>query len=169
MWGWLLTKLPEAVLSLYVYGILITGIVLTLFTFVMSNVPGINLILKPFSQYIILIKILAVVLLLSGMYLKGAYDTELMYRDMVKDLKVKIQQAEIKSLEINTNIDKKVTKEYEVIKDVQVVVKEKIVKVKEVINAQCKVHPEAINILNFVVRNKLEDPNKDKVLEDTKE
>lgn len=169
MWEWLLTKLPETVLAFYVYGILLSGIVLTIVTFVLNNVPGINLILKPFTQYIILIKILSVILLLGGMYLKGAYDTELMYRDKVKDLKIKIQQAEIQSLEINTDIDQKITKDYEVIKDVQVVVKEKIVKVKEIINAQCKVHPEAINILNFVVKNKLEDPNKDKILEDTKE
>lgn len=169
MWEWLLTKLPESVLAFYVYGVLLSGIVLTLITFVLNNLPGVNLILKPVAQYIVLIKILAVVLLLGGMYLKGAYDTELMYRDKVKDLKIKIKQAEVESLEINVDIDRKIDKEYVVIKDVQVVVQEKIVKVREVINAQCKVHPEAINILNYVIRNKLEDPDKRKVLEETKE
>ena len=169
MWEWLLTKLPESVLAFYVYGVLLSGIVLTLITFVLNNVPGINIILKLFTQYIILIKILSVILLLGGMYLKGAYDTELMYRDKVKDLKLKIQEAEIESLEINADIDHKIDKEYVVIKDVQVVVQEKIVKVKEIINAQCKVHPEAINILNYVIKNKLEDPNKNKALEETKE
>ena len=67
----------------------------------------------------------------------------------------KIKVAEAKSAQANEDLAKKTQEKTKVVKEVQVVIKEKIVKVASKIDADCKVDPEAIEIINDAAKNQV--------------
>jgi hypothetical protein len=88
------------------------------------------------------------VLLCAGLFFKGGYVNELAWRAKVADLEEKVKASEEKSKEANVQIKTKVVEKIKVVKQVQVVVQERIVKDTAKIDADCKVAPEAVSILN---------------------
>jgi len=101
-----------------------------------------------FSSYTNLLKPIGIVLLCAGLFFKGGYVNELAWRAKVADLEEKVKVSEEKSKEANTQIKTKIVEKIKVVKQVQVVIKERIVKDTAKIDAECKVAPEAVSILN---------------------
>lgn len=101
-----------------------------------------------YGTYAKILKPIGIVLLCVGLFFKGGYVNELAWRAKVADLEEKVKASEEKSKEVNVQIKTKVVEKIKVVKQVQVVVQERIVKDTAKIDADCKVAPEAVSILN---------------------
>ena len=142
---WMLAFIPDAFLAWVINTILITGIVGFLasffFGYVVRWLPAI-------APYHLLIQVISIVLLVSGVYFKGGYSVEMAWREKVAELESKVAVAEQKSKEVNTQIQTVYVDRVKVVKEKQIVIQEKLKTVEVKIDANCKVVPEAIDILN---------------------
>jgi len=98
--------------------------------------------------YRLLLQVVSVILLVLGVYLKGGYAVEAEWRARVAELEAKVAVAEQKSKEANTQIQTVYVDRVKVVKEKQIVIQEKLKTVEVKIDANCKVVPEAISILN---------------------
>lgn len=141
----MLSFIPDALLALVINGVLIAGIVgftaSFFFGFVVRYLPSI-------APYRMIIQIVSIVLLVAGVYFKGGYGVEMSWRARVAEMEAKVAVAEQKAKEANTEIKTVYVDKVRVVKETQVVIQEKIKNVEVKIDAQCKVAPEAITILN---------------------
>lgn len=141
----MLSFLPDAFLVWIINIVLLAGIVGTtvsiLFKVAIRWIPWI-------IPYRTLLQVVSIVLLLAGVYFKGGLAIEQEWRARVKDLEAKVAISEEQAKAANTKIEKVYIDRVKVVKDTQVVIQEKLKTVEVKIDSQCKVVPEAINILN---------------------
>jgi hypothetical protein len=76
------------------------------------------------------------------------------WRQKVKDLEEKVAKAEAESKQTNSIIQTKIVTKVKEIKVFQDRIKEIIVEKEKIIDAQCKVPDEALEILNASAQNK---------------
>jgi len=142
---WMLAFIPDAFLAWIINTILITGIVgfaaSFFFGYVVRWLPAI-------APYHLLIQVVSIVLLVAGVYFKGGYSVEMDWRAKVAELESKVAISEQKSKEANTQIQTVYVDRVKVVKEKQIVIQEKLKTVEVKIDANCKVVPEAIDILN---------------------
>jgi hypothetical protein len=142
---WLLSFIPEELVMWVVNTLIIIGVagfgITSFFGFVTSWFPAI-------APYRSLIQIISVILLIAGVYFKGAYSVEIDWRAKVAKLEAKVKLAEEKTKTANVEIRTVYVDKVRVVKETQVVIKEKIKKDAAKIDSQCKVAPEVISILN---------------------
>ena len=138
----LLHFLPDSFLATIINLVLFSGLGLTVVGFFLIGfIPGAR-------NYKTLVQILGVVLLAAGIYWKGGYGVEMEWRGRVAELQAKIDAAEVKSKEVNTVIQEKVVTKIKHVKDTQVKIQKQIVEKEKIINSECTVPPEAIELLN---------------------
>jgi hypothetical protein len=137
---WMLTFIPDSILHAFVNTIFYAGIVASLLGFIFNF--GF---LRP---YRLIIQILGIMLLAAGLYAKGGYEVEMQWRARAAELQAKIDAAAIKSQETNTVIQTKVVTKIKKVKEVQVKLQKEIVEKEKIINAECVVPKEAVEILN---------------------
>ena len=129
---WILHFLPDALLAFVVNAVLVVGIAGTLLTFVF-----LNLFLKWFpalSVHYRVLQIVSVVILVAGVYFKGGYSTEMLWREKVAELEVKVREAEEASKKANTVIQEKVVEKVRVVRErgaTEIQYVDRIVKEKE--------------------------------------
>ena len=158
---WLLQLLPNTLLEYTVNSILFIGIILTVLSFVFLS-PLLRLIPGMIGYYKI-IQIVSLLILCTGLYVKGGYNTEKVWRERVEAVENKLKAAELKAGEVKVVIQEKVvfkdrivkTRAEEIIKyvDREVVKKEEVVKFLEVCPIPLdiiKIHNDAARI-NFIV------------------
>jgi hypothetical protein len=150
---WMLSFVPDSLLLWIVNTILIVGAIGSFLSFfvlhkILNRFPAL-------APYHLLIQIVSIVLLVAGVYLKGGYGVEMAWRERVADLEAKIKVAEAKSEQANIDLAAKQKEKVKVVKEVQVVIKEKIVQVASKIDAECKVDPDAISIINDAAKNQV--------------
>jgi hypothetical protein len=150
---WMLSFVPDSLLFWIVNTILIVGAIGSFLSFfvlhkILNKFPAL-------APYHLLIQIVSIVLLVAGVYLKGGYSVEMAWRERVADLEAKIKVAEAKSEQANIDLAAKQKEKVKVVKEVQVVIKEKIVQVASKIDAECKVDPDAISIINDAAKNQV--------------
>ena len=142
---WMLSFIPDALLIWVVNTVLIAGIagtvVSVLFKLAIRYIPWI-------IPYRLLLQLVSVILLVLGVYLKGGYAVEAEWRARVAELEAKVAVAEQKSKEANTQIQTVYVDRVKVVKENQIIIQEKLKTVEVKIDANCKVVPEAISILN---------------------
>lgn len=143
---WMLSWVPDSVLLYLVHTILIVGLVSSFLSFFLLH--RIVRWFPALAPYHLLIQIISAVLLVFGIYFKGGYDTEAEWRQRVADLEAKVKESEEKSKQVNEKIVVQYKDRVKVITDTKVVVQEKIKEVEKIVDAQCKITPEAVNILN---------------------
>lgn len=100
------------------------------------------------GKYLIPVRIVSVILFAFGLFMEGANYNNNVWEARVKELEEKVKVSEEKSKQANDSIKTKVVQKVKVVKDFQVIIKDRIVEKKEIIDADCKVPPEAIKILN---------------------
>ena len=93
-------------------------------------------------------KIACVVVCLGGTFMCGGDGVTAIWQAQIKEANARIEAAEAKSKDANVVIQKVYVDRIKTVKDVQVVVQEKIVKDSAAIDAECKLAPEAITDLN---------------------
>lgn len=143
MWQiyWMINLIPAGVLNWIINLMLLAGVLGIFSAWFGKWIPF-------FSSYTNLLKPIGIVLLCAGLFFKGGYVNELAWRAKVADLEEKVKVSEEKSKEANVQIKTKVVEKIKVVKQVQIVVQERIVKDTAKIDAECKVAPEAVSILN---------------------
>lgn len=150
MWQiqWMISLIPDEYLLWIINTILTLGIVTTIAGFFIKFIPFVN-------TYRLPVQILGVLLLTVSVYFKGGYGIEMAWREKVKEAEAKVAKAEAESADLNQALDKERKKKTKVIKEYAVTVKERIVEKEKLINADCRVNPEAISILNDASKNPL--------------
>ena len=142
---WMLAFIPDAFILWVVNAILIAGIIGTVvaffFGFFVRYLPWI-------IPYRMLLQIVALVLLIAGVYFKGGVGVEMVWRARVADMEAKVAKAEAESKTANENIKTVYVDKVRVVKESQVVIQEKIKSVEVRIDSQCKITSETVDILN---------------------
>jgi len=93
----ILNLLPDAFINWIVNLILIAGAVTTVAGFFVRFVPFVN-------TYRIPVQIAGILLLTTGVYFKGGYSTEMVWRERVREAEAKVAQAEKLSAETNIQV-----------------------------------------------------------------
>ena len=143
---WILNFIPDALILWAINIILLVGLIAAFSSNFISYVPSI-------IPYASIIKIFGIILVILGVYFHGAYDAEENWREKVKDLEAKINISEVKSKEVNTILKDSLISKNKEINQNQVLIQERIKKVDKQIDADCKITPEVITILNDAARN----------------
>jgi hypothetical protein len=141
----LLNFIPDAFLLWIVNAILIAGIIGTVvaffFGFFVRYLPWI-------TPYRMLLQIVALVLLITGVYFKGGVGVEMSWRARVAEMEAKVAKSEAESKTANENIKTVYVDKVRVVKETQVVIQEKIKTVEVKIDSQCKITSDTVDILN---------------------
>lgn len=143
---WIVSWIPDSMLAYAVNILLVVGAVSAFLSFFI-----IHRIVRWFpalAPYHLVIQVISAALLVAGLYFKGGYGVEMMWRERVAELEKKIQESEERAKQVNEKIVVKYKDRVKVIKDTQIVVQEKIKEVEKLVDAKCEVTPEAVNILN---------------------
>lgn len=111
---WLLHLLPDSFLLFVVNAVLGLGIILTLLTVVIIN-PLLRF-FPMLASYYRIAQVISICVLLTGVYFKGGYSTEMMWREKVAEVQEKLKVAENKAPQINTVVEEKVITKTKVIK-----------------------------------------------------
>lgn len=147
MWltGWMLSFIPDTFFLWLSYTLVGVGVALYVISKLIKWLPLI-------SRYKFPAEILGVLILTIGAYVLGSYGTEMVWRERVRVLEEKIKVAEEKSKQANVIIKEKIVTQVKEIKVFQDRIKEVIVEKEKIIDAQCKVPQEALDILNQSAR-----------------
>ena len=138
---WMFSIIPDAILNWVYWAIIAVGLTGVFAGWLGKFIPF-------YGNYVQFLKPIGIVLLVLGVWLRGGYDTELAWRAKVAEAEAKVVAAESKSKETNTVIQTQYRDKVKTVKEVQIVVQERIVKEAEKMDAECKVDAEAISILN---------------------
>jgi hypothetical protein len=134
---WILNWLPNWIFDAMVIGGLI-GVLVTQF---LSYIPLIG-------NYLLPIRIIAIAILVTGVWFEGANHNNEVWLARVKELEEKLKITEEKSKEVNTIIQEKIVYKTKIVKQIQVKVEERIKEVEKQIDSKCEVDTEALKILN---------------------
>jgi hypothetical protein len=134
---WILKWLPDFVF----YLILLAGLAGIAASFVLKFIPFV-------SQYRIPIQWASGIATALGLYMVGAIGDNNAWLARVAELEKQVVVAEAKSKETNTVIQYQYRDKVRTIKETQVVIQERIVKDAAKMDAECKVGPEVVSILN---------------------
>lgn len=149
MWqlGWIVSLIPDSIFLWITYFLMALGFGLYIVSKLVAWLPII-------SRYKTPAEVLGVIILVVGSYLFGSYGTEMVWRERVKELEAKVAKAEEESKQANSKIQEKIVTKVKEIKVFQDRIKEVIVEKEKIIDAQCKVPQEALDILNSSAQNK---------------
>ncbi len=149
MWqiGWMISLIPDSIFIWITYFLMTLGLGLYVVSKLVAWLPII-------SRYKTPAEILGVIILVAGSYLFGSHGTEMVWRERVKELEEKVAKAEEQSKQTNSIIQEKIVTKVKEIKVFQDRIKEVIVEKEKIIDAQCKVPQEALDILNASAQNK---------------
>jgi len=139
---WIINWLPEA----FIHIIFLVGIVGTIAGFVLGFLPFIG-------KYKLPIQIISLLLLSLGVYLEGGLAEKAKWELRVKEMEVKVAEAEAKSAVVNTQIVEKVVKEREIVRVKGDRVIEYIDREVRVLDNICTVPETAIKAHNMAAKN----------------
>jgi uncharacterized membrane protein YeaQ/YmgE (transglycosylase-associated protein family) len=148
----MLSFVPDSLLIWIVNTILIIGAVGSFLSFfvlhkLLNKIPAL-------APYYLLIQVVSAVLLVAGIYFKGGYDVEASWRDKIRVAQEKAALAEQQAKEANVKLDAEVKKKQKIVKENTIVYRDRIREVEKIIDKECKVAPEAIDIHNAAAKNK---------------
>lgn len=145
---WMFSIIPDAVLNWVYWLIIAVGLTGMFAGWFGKFIPV-------YGRYISFIKPVGIILVVLGVWLRGGYDVEMAWRAKVAEAEAKVAKAEAASQEVNTKLESERKKKAKVRTEYITTVKERIVKETQVIDAECKVAPEAISILNDAAKNSI--------------
>ena len=149
---WMLSFVPDSLLIWIINLILIAGAVGSFFAFFLLH--RVVRWFPALAPYHLLFQIVSAVLLVVGIYFKGGYDTEAGWREKLRIAEEKAQLAEAQAKETNIKIQTKIVEKIKVVKENTVEYRDRIKEVEKLIDKECKVTPEAVDIHNAAAKNK---------------
>ena len=149
---WMLSFVPDSLLLWIVNTILVIGAVGSFLSFfvlhrLLNKIPAL-------APYYLLIQIVSAVLLVAGIYFKGGYDVEASWRDKIRVAQEKAALAEQQAKEANVKLNAEIKNKQRVVKENTIVYRDRIKEVEKIIDKECKVASEAVDIHNAAAKNK---------------
>ena len=149
---WMLSFVPDSLLLWIVNTILVIGAVGSFLSFfvlhkILNKIPAL-------APYYLLIQVVSAVLLVAGIYFKGGYDVEASWRDKIRVAQEKAALAEQQAKEANVKLNAEIKNKQRVVKENTIVYRDRIREVEKIIDKECKVAPEAVDIHNAAAKNK---------------
>jgi hypothetical protein len=145
---WMFSIIPDAILNWIYWAIIAIGLTGMFAGWFGKFIPM-------YGKYVEYLKPIGIVLVILGVWLRGGYDTEMAWRAKVEEAQAKVAKAEEASKDANTKLEAKIKEKVKVRTEYITTVKERIVKDTQIIDAECKVAPEAIKDLNDAAVNPL--------------
>ena len=142
---WILQVLPDSFILWFTNLLLIAGLAITVAAFFLKIIPFVNIYRLP-------LQILGIVVLVIGVYLRGGYAIEMEWRERVRELEAKVQASEQQSAELNQRLSQEVEKKRAARRELDAAVRKNIEENREVINAECKLNPAAVDAYNQAVK-----------------
>lgn len=140
---WIIDWLPDWAF----YFILIAGVAGLIVSFFIKFIPFVN-------TYRLPLQIISVILTVAGVWFAGGIAKDKEYRAEIEAAKARAELAEQKAKEATARVEYVFLDRVKTVKDVQVVVQERIRDISVKVDEQCKVIPEVIDVHNQAVRNK---------------
>jgi len=138
---WLISFLPDWVFHmLFLIGLLALG-----GSFLLKFIP-------PVAPYKVPIQVAAVLVIIFSVYMEGGLSNEAKWQARVHELEAKVAEAEKQSAIANGQIDNKANQKVQQVKQIQYVVQERLRTDSANIDAQCKVTPNVVDLLNTAAR-----------------
>ena len=141
MLSWFMAVLPDSFLLFVFYSLFFAGAALIVASWWITFIPLI-------SKYRFPTQVIGILVFASGSYLLGGFGIEQVWRERVKELEAKVAEAEQKSAKVNTVVKEKIVYKTKVIKQQEIVYRDRIKEVAVQIDSKCDVDPVAIDILN---------------------
>jgi hypothetical protein len=145
---WMFSIIPDAILNWIYWAIIAIGLTGMFAGWFGKFIPM-------YGKYVEYLKPVGIVLVILGVWLRGGYDTEMAWRAKVEEAQAKVAKAEEASKDANTKLEAKIKEKVKVRTEYITTVKERIIKDTQIIDAECKVAPEAIKDLNDAAVNPL--------------
>lgn len=134
---WLLNFLPDFIFDL----LMLLGVLGIAASLVLKSIPII-------SKYNIPILVVSILITVIAAWYNGAIAKDTEYKLAIEEMKLKVAESEKLAAEANAQIEYIFIDRIQPIKDVQVVVQEKIKNVAVNIDDNCKITVDTIDILN---------------------
>jgi hypothetical protein len=138
---WMLHFIPDNYLHLAVSIIILAGIIIYSLSLVMNLIPGVLLYKEP-------VRILGTIVFAAGIYFYGGYSTEMEWRQKVAEAEVKVAEAEAKSKETNKQVVAKIIVKNKIIKQQEIVYRERVKEIAAQVDAKCIVDPRIVKAIN---------------------
>lgn len=148
-----LSFIPAAWIAFVIHGIFIAGLVGLIIGGFASKIPFI-------SAYGNIVKAVAGILFVIGLFLEGYNFASQEWIAESQRYQEQVRLAEEKSKEVNTQIQTVYRDKVKVVKEQEVIIKEKIKEVEKIIDAKCEVTPESIQILNQAAKTPVKEEKK---------
>ena len=153
MFGWLIEHIIGAIPFWVWLTVACAGGIGYFFAGIITILPF----LKPYKEPF---KVLCVIICLSGTFMCGGDGVSAVWQEQIKEANAKIAAAELQSKDANAKLEAERAKKTKVRTEYITTVKERIVKDTQIIDAECKVAPEALKDLNDAAKNPLKKDNK---------
>jgi len=156
---WILHQVPDSWIGWIINTVLTAGVLTTVAGWLVTFVPVVN-------TYRIPVQITGILLLITGVYFKGGYSTELIWQQRVHELQEKLAQAQQQSKQTNIQIVNRLVTETKVIhdqaQDIVNYVDREVVRNQEVVKfvENCPVPDIIITAHNAAARNQPIEQNK---------
>lgn len=134
-------------ISYIVHAALIAGVIGTFFGSIVARIPIIN-------SYGAIVKTIALPLLIVAIFAEGYLFASKSWIEEAKKFEEKVKIAEKQSKEANDKLSQTLNDKNTAVKQQQIVIQEKIKEVQVKVNAECKVAPEVVKILNDAAKVK---------------
>ena len=134
-------------ISYIVHAALIAGVIGTFFGSIVARIPIIN-------SYGAIVKTIALPLLIVAIFAEGYLFASKSWIEEAKKFEEKVKVAEQKAKDANDKLGQALTDKNNSIKQQQVVIQEKIKEVQVKVNAECKISPDVVKILNDAAKVK---------------
>jgi len=130
-----------------VHAALIAGVIGTFFGSIVARIPIIN-------SYGAIVKTIALPLLIIAIFAEGYLFASKSWIEEAKKFEAKVKVAEQQAKDVNVKLGEALTDKNNSIKQQQVVIQEKIKEVQVKVNAECKISPEVVKLLNDAAKVK---------------
>jgi len=134
-------------ISYIVHAALVAGVIGTFFGSIVARIPIIN-------SYGAIVKTIALPLLIVAIFAEGYLFASKSWIEEAKKFEEKVKVAEQKSKEANDKLGQALTDKNNSVKQQQIVIQEKIKEVQVKVNAECKISPDVVKILNDAAKVK---------------
>jgi hypothetical protein len=148
-----LSFIPAAWITFVIHAVFIAGVVGLVVGGLASKIPFIG-------AYGNIIKAVAGILFVVGLFAEGYNFASQEWIAEAQKFEEKVKIAEQQSKEVNTQIKTVYVDKVKIVKEQEVIVKEKIKEVEKIIDAKCEMTPDSIQILNQAAKTPVKEEKK---------
>ena len=143
---WILDFLPTSIILFFCNSLLLIGLALTVASFFAHRIPVVQ-------QYQLPFRVLGIVLLVLGVYLRGGLAVEQHWRERVAEMQAKVAQAQAESQAANQKLSDNGKEKIKVIREKGQVIKQYIDREVTKYDNQCVIPDSVVKAHNAAARN----------------